>query len=69
MCLELFREADIQIFSWLQLLLEGIIKAFIWLDTKCLKIEIEEQVTTIPDGGVSIGGYYPPTPIRHHKHG
>ena len=28
---------------------------FIWLNTKCLKIEIENQVATIPNGGVPCG--------------
>jgi hypothetical protein len=63
-----FSQIDTQIFSRWQFLFGRVGKTFIWINTKCLKIEIKNQVATIPNGGVFFGSYYPPRPLRHHKH-
>jgi hypothetical protein len=64
-----FGEINTQIFSWRQFPIEYVVKAFIWINTECLIVKIEDQVTTIPNGGVPFGSHYSPRPIRHHQHG
>jgi hypothetical protein len=48
------------VFSWLELFLEGQLKAFICVNYKRLKVEVEECVFTIPNAGVLYGWYDPP---------
>ena len=64
-----FGEINWPIFPLRQFLIEGVVKAFIWINTECLIIKVEHQVTIIPNGGVAFGSYYSPRPIRHHQHG
>ena len=56
------------IFSRWQLFMESEVETFIWVNTKCLKIEVENQLITIPNCGVLYRCYYSPRSIRHHKH-
>jgi hypothetical protein len=63
-----FSQIDTQIFSWWQFLIGRVGKTFIWINTKRLKIEIKNQVATIPNGRVFFGSYYPPRPLRHYQH-
>ena len=58
-----FSQIDTQIFSRWQFLIGRAGKTFIWINTKCLKIEIKNPVATIPNGEVPCRGCYPPRPI------
>ena len=59
-----FGEINWPIFPRRQFLIEGVVKAFIWINTECLIIKVENQVTTIPNGRVPSESYYSPRP-RH----
>jgi hypothetical protein len=60
----MFGEINWPIFPRRQFLIEGVVKAFIWINTECLIIKVENQVTTIPNGRVPSESYYSPRP-RH----
>jgi hypothetical protein len=57
-----FGEINWPIFPRRQFLIEGVVKAFIWINTECLIIKVENQVTTIPNGRVPSESYYSPRP-------
>src|ERR1700733_10247846 len=59
-----FGEINWAIFPRRQFLIEGAVKAFIWINTECLIIKVENQVTTIPNGRRPSESYYSPRP-RH----